>query len=54
MMMGVNINITGSSFVNGFSQMGGAIYLSGGKIIQYKEVNIFSIQWFDNYKQFCK
>ncbi len=30
LMMSVDLNVKGSSFVNGDSQMGGAIYLSGG------------------------
>lgn len=31
LIMGVQLNITGSTFVNGYAQMGGAIYLSGCK-----------------------
>jgi hypothetical protein len=31
--MNVNLNISYSTFVNGFSQMGGAIYLSGASSV---------------------
>jgi predicted outer membrane repeat protein len=31
LIMGVHLNISGSTFVNGYASMGGAIYLSGCK-----------------------
>ena len=33
LIMGVSLNISGSSFINGYAAMGGAIYQSGCKFL---------------------
>jgi hypothetical protein len=44
LIMGVHLNISGSTFVNGYASMGGAIYLSGCKSF-FHHIFSFSSQY---------
>lgn len=44
LIMSVNLNISNTAFVNGYSQSGGAIYLSG-----FSTINILSSVFKNNY-----
>jgi hypothetical protein len=48
LIMGVHLNISGSTFVNGYASMGGAIYLSGCKFYLYHRFS-FSSQYIKIY-----